>query len=279
VQLCTGAVNFQAAAIGRCLPLIVKHLVFLRGVFPMKVKVLAASLAAIACVSIAQADGYDWHGAYVGLNGGYADVSSGTSRDVTVLGGYVAQDALDIEAASTIGQDPGGFTGGIQVGYNNVSSGFLFGIEADFSVVDASENDSVTVPWTIPYPGTLTTTVETEQEWLATVRARVGTVAGGNLLYVTGGAAFAEVNFTQGFSETTFPVPFGSLAASETRVGWTAGAGFEIPVGTNLTLKGEYLYVDLGSVDTVGTLGVVSSYNGSAEVTNSVYRVGFNIKL
>jgi outer membrane immunogenic protein len=245
----------------------------------MKTKILAASLAVIASVSLAQADDYDWQGAYVGLSGGFADVTADSSRDVTVLGGYVAQDALDIEAASAISQDPGGFIGGIQVGYNKVSNGFLFGIEADFSMVDATENDSVTVPWTIPYPGTLTTTVATEQEWLATLRARVGTVAGGNLLYVTGGAAFAEVNFTQGFSETTFPVPFGSLSASETLTGWTAGAGFEIPIGTNLTLKGEYLYVDLGSVDTVGSLGVGSVYAGNAEFSNNVYRVGFNIKL
>lgn len=247
----------------------------------MNYKTLAVGVAAIALASAAHADDYNWQGFYVGLNGGYADITSDTSRDVTVLGGYAAQDALDIEAASLISQSPGGFTGGGQAGINWLSSGFLFGLEGDFNTVDAKEANSVTANWTVFYGGAneLTTTVETDLEWLATVRARIGTLTGGYLLYVTGGAAFAEATFTQGFSETTFPVPFGSLAANESLSGWTAGGGVEIPVGTNLTIKAEYLYVDLGSIDTVGTVGVGSQYAGSADITSNVYRVGFNIKL
>ncbi len=34
---------------------------------------------------------------------------------------------------------------------------------------------------------------------------------------------------------------------SETSVGWTGGGGFEFAVSNHVTLKGEYLYVDLGS--------------------------------
>ena len=34
---------------------------------------------------------------------------------------------------------------------------------------------------------------------------------------------------------------------SSTRVGWTIGAGAEYAVTNNITIKGEYLYADLGS--------------------------------
>jgi outer membrane immunogenic protein len=227
------------------------------------------------------AQAHDWQGFYVGINGGFADTTFDTSRDVTTNGGYVAQDVLDIEAISAISLSQSEFSGGIQAGFNWVGSGMVFGVEGDFNMANSSESASVTGNWTIFYGGANahTTTVETNLEWLATLRARLGMSAGGNLLYVTGGAAFAEADFTQGFSETTFPVPFSSVTATETLTGWTAGAGVEIPLGTNLSLKAEYLYVDLGSIDTVGSVGVGSSYNGTADITANVYRVGINLKL
>jgi outer membrane immunogenic protein len=68
---------------------------------------------------------------------------------------------------------------------------------------------------------------------------------------------------------------------SETKGGWTAGAGIETPFtllglfGPNWTSKTEYLYIDLGS-----TSGIIADPGGPAVTTTSVrehvLRTGLN---
>lgn len=101
-------------------------------------------------------------------------------------------------------------------------------------------------------------------QWFATFRGRAGVLAHPQtLLYATGGLAVGEFKytaqnttsvqvFTPGLTGTT---PLGAplvmagakASSSDTRVGWTVGAGVERKFSPNWSGKLEYLYMDFGS--------------------------------
>ena len=105
-----------------------------------------------------------------------------------------------------------------------------------------------------------------EIDWFGTVRARLGyLVTDQLLLYATGGLAYGRVHVTA-FATSAVLVPAGvgdprlttsplGFIAAKNNVGWTVGAGIEgrftywLPPAWSWKL--EYLYVDLGSLDTV----------------------------
>ena len=77
---------------------------------------------------------------------------------------------------------------------------------------------------------------QTQSEWLATVRGRVGYAFDRILFYGTAGAAFGNV-------QTGLNPP--STFDSTVEAGWTVGAGLEVAFAPNWTAKVEYLFVDL----------------------------------
>jgi outer membrane immunogenic protein len=89
-------------------------------------------------------------------------------------------------------------------------------------------------------------TTSTDLKWLATARLRLGTAIGAQAMaYVTGGAALGKVeyNVVTDYVGDAFRYP-GSL--SKNRLGWTVGGGMEFGLSSNMSLKAEYLYFDLG---------------------------------
>ncbi|TCT13644.1 outer membrane immunogenic protein [Tepidamorphus gemmatus] len=161
---------------------------------------------------------YDFSGPYAGLSAG----ASWQTFDAAF--GFVPTPGAF---------DATGFTGGIFAGIQAQSDRFVYGAEAD---VNFNTGDETRVIAGVP--------VTAENDWFATLRGRVGYAAGNVLLYGTGGLAVGNV-----------AVSGAGLSASDTRVGWTLGAGLEAALTNNFTLRGEYLYTDLGKTD--GTLGGV----------------------
>ena len=80
---------------------------------------------------------------------------------------------------------------------------------------------------------------------------------------MTGGVAFGKV-------EANVP---GVGSASDTRTGWTAGAGIEHAFAPNTTARIEYRYTDLGSGD-FSDGGVTDD----SDVTFSAVRAGLSWK-
>jgi len=80
-------------------------------------------------------------------------------------------------------------------------------------------------------------TCETKINWFGTARGRAGYAFDRFLPYITGGAAFADIEANR----------VGFVGASDTNVGWTVGVGLEGAIANNWTAKIEYLYTDLGN--------------------------------
>lgn len=239
---------------------------------------------------------FSWTGFYIGVNGGvgggdsvdYDDNDPGVLRGGTYHG--VHNDHTELTN--------GGFLAGGTVGYNYQfpASNFVVGFEGDFDWSNIrgqwSEGDVSGTGGTSSYGEGYGSRLN----WLATARARVGYAVAtplGNLLpYVTGGGAFASVtdyryswgSAGEGCDGTVLS---GCGSWSHTWAGWTAGTGLEYAITQNLTIKGEYLYVDLGnqSINGEGIWSPANPRQNSApgqqlteHFTANVVRVGLNWK-
>lgn len=162
--------------------------------------------------------GFDWTGAYAGIHVGYGWGSSFASP---------IDDGLP--AVST-----DGFLAGGQVGYNMQYGDWVFGAEADLSWT-GMENDVSFFSCNAGF----SPCEYVDLDWMATIRGRVGYAMDRTLFYGTAGVAFAGV--------TAIDFDAGSNSASNTHVGYAVGAGVEHAFSDMLSLKAEYLYVDLGS--------------------------------
>lgn len=138
---------------------------------------------------------------------------------------------------------PSGFVGGVQAGYNFQNGPWVFGVEGD---IQAAGADDTFAPWKFSNP------------WFGTLRGRAGYAFSNVLFYGTAGLAFGELRGeTFGWTE------------SHTTAGWTIGAGAEVGLVPNWSVKLEYLYIDL-STSQFAITGVSNGYSAS------IVRAGVN---
>ena len=225
---------------------------------------------------------YSWTGFYVGGNVGYgwfdrdSRLFAPDPASVAFFGGALAAGALP----SAYGVNPRGVVGGGQIGYNWQAGMWVFGVEADFQGSDV--RGSVTIN-TTGFPGfvPITATATEKLDWFGTARGRVGIAANTALFYVTGGLAYGRVSHS--FFTAAAAVgqsAFGSDAQVD--VGYTVGAGVEWAFNNNWSVKGEYLYMDLGNRSTTafGVTGtpVGATLNLREREQYNIVRVGLNYK-
>ena len=183
-----------------------------------------------------------WSGFYAGVNGGYG---WGTLTREPTAGG--ADD----------NNNTGGFVLGGQAGYSLDMGGLVLGTEADLQWSNIGYSEE------LPGLGTFESGVDV----FGTVRGRAGFSFGQVMPYVTGGfaAGRGSAKITDDGGVTT--------SQSATHLGWTVGGGLEAKATDNISIKAEYLYVDLGT-QTYSGLG------GGMDATQrfSVIRAGLNYK-
>lgn len=200
-----------------------------------------------------RAAAYNWTGFYIGINGGFGTGNSNWSDG----------------PVGTTGSFPtSGFLIGGTVGANYQLGQYVFGIEGDGDWTNLKGNSGATcgaISAVVPPPDAC----QTQSEWLATVRGRVGYAFDRTLLYGTAGAAFANV-------QTGLNPP--ATFDSSVEAGWTVGAGLEFGLAQNWTAKVEYLFVDLpnGSCTTVGNCG--GAAGSIVSFNESIVRAGVNFK-
>jgi outer membrane immunogenic protein len=163
------------------------------------------------------------------------------------LGPYIGANVGFQGSSNVGGLSPSGFTGGIQAGYNWQNGAFVYGVEADFNLSNASARFA---------------DYQFSNPWFGTLRGRAGYVVN-NVVFVYGTAGLA-------FGIST--VSHGGLSDTSGHAGWTIGAGAEFGLagfglGPNWSVKAEYLYLGLSQS---AVLPVPSSF------PSNVVRVGVN---
>jgi outer membrane immunogenic protein len=263
----------------------------------MAISASAADLAArpYTKAPVMVADVYNWTGFYIGGNVGY---SWGRSEDTSTL----ANGAGTVLFTSFDSTNLDGIVGGGQIGYNWQSQSLVWGLEADIQGTDEKGSRAFTCPTGICTPfvpnvfngiavpfaqiqiGTpgpaVPVSLNQSLDWFGTARGRIGFLVSPRILfYGTGGLAYGEVKSSGTVAS------LGGFSSTNTKAGYSIGAGIEGVISGNWTAKLEYLYVDLGRMSgsfttTTGALGggtLVSSY--SSRITDNILRVGLNYKL
>ena len=129
---------------------------------------------------------------------------------------------------------------GGQLGYNYQTGNWVWGIEGDVDGANIRASQGVVLAPIAGFPGGSAFLTE-KQNWLASIRGRLGYTWGPGMIYVTGGGAWTGVQATGG--ATLLPRAIaGSFSTSSTRSGYVVGAGYEWMIAPNWALRGEYLY-------------------------------------
>lgn len=223
-------------------------------------------------VPVAAPEVFNWTGFYIGVHGGIGGGNIDTSfRE------YEGQELPVGRALSGYGYDFSdnafGAFGGAQIGYNyQFAPNWVAGVEADFAASGIKAEHSQSYVYDGQFNGS--DDYEAKVDWFGTIRGRLGYAIDNLLIYGTGGAAYGKVKTSASYTYTDGYVE--GFSNSENKWGWTAGAGFEYGITKNITLKTEYLYVDLGSVTADG--GEFEYGEFKTDVAFHTLKAGLNYK-
>jgi outer membrane immunogenic protein len=260
--------------------------------------IVAAGILAVTMTAAAAADmrmpmkappivepPFSWTGFYLGGNVGYSwgrartdqdDVTTATTttrlfRGTTppaneIIGtspfnaptGVFPFTTIATAATATSGRtNVNGVVGGAQLGYNWQFDRWVFGLETDIQGSD--ERGRISVCDTVGCRlGATIGSADVRLRWFGTARPRIGFLPIDKLLlYATGGLAYGQLtsNYISGING-------GSLTAgaiNTTRVGYTVGGGVEGAIDRHWSVKGEYLFMDLGRFSTALGTGAVTT--------------------
>ncbi len=199
---------------------------------------------------------FDWTGGYLGLTLGGA--GSRTPLEFVYEPAADGPDSVPLHAS--------GAMAGVTAGYNwQAADGLVLGIEGDasFSTVQgASESGR--------------DSFEASLESLLSLRARLGVQAGNALFYATAGVAGGRVEHTASVVEIgLFDEP---AEASGFAAGVIGGAGVELALTDNLSVKAEGLVYRLGAIEGVGDTGK-GEFTSSYAPSGVTLRAGLNFQL
>jgi outer membrane immunogenic protein len=209
----------------------------------------------------------NWGGVYIGLNGGYGFGQSNWSNSLGSTGDFAVNGGI--------------FGGTLGINYAGFGDWVLLGFEGDFDWSGATGSAGCSVLGANLGAGA---TCQTRIDWLSTFRFRAGYTWSHFLFYATAGGAVGDFRIS---SE-----PTGANHNPTSPLGWTAGVGVEYLFNDAVSVKLEYLYVDLLSVGcpTASTFGgtvtspgfLCSADNGtgsgSVSFTENLIRLGVNYK-
>jgi outer membrane immunogenic protein len=260
----------------------------------------SVSATALLVGSARQADAqpFNWTGFYIGVHAGatFNDSQSRMGVPCPPVGSppaYICNAALPLNgpvvaAAGTGRFSDERFTGGGTAGYNWLIGMLLVGVETDFGAFGLNGNRDVRSFFvqsmgcgcapTVGDGFNVSTTVNAD--WLYTLRGRIGVPVNNWLFFATGGLAISDVKISSAFTDVNGANATGS--SSVTKTGYTVGGGAEWMVTNRWTVKVEYLYVNLGTLNTNMVIRhpTIAAYSHAistaVDVAAHIARVGIN---
>lgn len=207
--------------------------------------IAAGFLSALSSTAAIAQDnpGFNWTGAYIGVQTGGAFSQPGFSGDPGGLGNDPFGDT--------------GFAGGVYAGHDWQAGNFVYGglLNFDYLGVQAQYGESAFDGKSNAYAYDI--------DWVAAARARGGFLVNDQLLlYGSAGVAVTRAEVSSGQSGFGFPpearvVAPGdrSVSVDKTLLGGAVGAGAEYAFTQNLSLKADYTHYFFGGVDVGGSNG------------------------
>jgi outer membrane immunogenic protein len=237
------------------------------------------------------ASSFSWTGLYIGghIGGGWQVTSVDDPLSLIVPNGTNTA----VSTAPIRDFNPRGLLGGAQAGWNYQIAHLVIGSEISISWADlkGGRSDGLSVNGTCCGPPGITTTImETrawgnKTSWLGTATTRFGYAWDRWLAYTKGGIAASHNRYdlldSQSFAATGDFAASGastnSQTGTDTRIGWTVGAGLEWNLSSNWSVLMEYNYMDFGSKP-VATFGTLSGFCtgacvGTFAFANSTFEV------
>jgi outer membrane immunogenic protein len=211
---------------------------------------------------------YDWSGFYAG-----GQVGGGWYKSQTT--------DLDGTAAFPTGTvfnpvNGSGILGGGYAGFNYEANRMVIGIDGDYSWANLNGSEATVGPTGF------TSSANSKVSWIATVAARVGYAANNFLYYGKFGGAWAGFS-SNGVTTNPAGIAVTNTGSSDTRNGFTVGAGVEWGFASNWSAKLEYDYVTFGTTNfsdmlTSVATGVVTTPARSAISDLHMVKVGFSYR-
>ena len=181
--------------------------------------------------------------------------------------------SLDYFDPFSAAKGTGSYFSGIQTGYQVVTpSRMLLGIEADISFPNTIQGTQI-----IASPAIGLATYSEQVLTSGTVRAKLGGVFDGFALYGTAGLAWSYDVLTRAQAAGTpvggYALPGDSEGDRVTRLGWSVGAGADVPLSPQWSASLQYIYSSFG--------GHSAGFNGgnqrfSSDMTLQDVRLGLN---
>ena len=234
--------------------------------------------------------GDPWSGPWAGVFGGFNFGSPMSSFNI--IGGDFVNDLPSVITTPVQGSGHGainasGGSGGVQGGWNlRMSNDIVVGVEADvaYGGLRGGRVAGGTIPgYNAPYSVSQHYTVD----WQAALRGRVGYLVNpATLLFVEAGPALAHASYGGSFGDYVPVVAYSeneAASGSGVKLGLTLGGGVEYMVGPNLSVRADYLYTRLPSVNMTGTSNALfpnpvpaTVAHSSGVLNENSFRIGVN---
>lgn len=227
---------------------------------------------------------FTWTGVYAGAYGGgeitrtsYATLAGGAPFAGPSY--LTPADAASVSLAASQTVSKGGFTAGVQLGYNYQVGLFVLGFETDIGGVTGSTR--TTNGGVLSTGAFFLTDQKIDNGLFGTVRGRLGIALDRALIYGTGGFAYSSGSYAFNYADSFPAVGF---ASEGVKTGWVVGGGIEYGLTNNVSMKGELLYSQFGRITAAGSIvdltgtGASSTFVTSGRVQEYSARLGLNYR-
>jgi len=191
---------------------------------------------------------FDWSGLYIGGFGGYKFSSVDLNLNLNGDWNFFPDAQHRGESAGSGDLDNSGGELGALLGYNWQFGCWVVGVEAAGGYLWARDSSDSGPIFTDEEPFDFHIRSSFKTNFLFTLAPRFGYAFGNWLPYVTGGLAVGDLDFEQTID------PFVSVAPStghdkELKAGWMVGGGLQYALTTRWSVRVQYQFIDLGSLD------------------------------